>query len=110
MLPEEPTNRRRFPKVLEALVASRIEARTYRNKASAARALGISHPRLASLLSGSVIAGSKTVAQICSKLDKMSASKLLQAYLLDERDTVIRTAKKTGKPKWDIHVSVELAK
>lgn len=99
-----------MPSVLDALVRALVEEGFYPNVAAAAVGLGLGHPRLSRLIKGTDIAGSKTIGQLCSKLNPMAAAELLQAYLLDERDTVIRTAKETGSPKWDHLVSVELAK
>jgi hypothetical protein len=67
---------------------------------SVAAVLGIDKTRLSRLMSGGVTAGSRTVAQICSRVGRSDATRLLKAYLLDEADTVIRLAKQRGRPKW----------
>lgn len=99
-----------MPLVIDALVRALVEEGVYPNVAAAAVGFGLKHPRLSRLIKGTDIAGSRTVGRLCSKLNPRAAAELMQAYLLDERDTVIRTAKETGRPKWDNLVSVELAK
>jgi plasmid maintenance system antidote protein VapI len=99
----------RFAKTLGAVCEALIERGVHPNKASVAKALGVDHPRLSKLLDGSVAVGAKTVAQLCSGLDRNAATDLLEAYLLDERDAVTRSARKKGRPIWgkDTLVKVE---
>jgi len=97
----QPRNDRHFPKALAAVVQSLIDEGTYPNKAAAAIGLGIGHPRLSRLLTGSTLAGSKTVSTVCSRISRAAASDLLRAYLQDEADTVIRAVRKSGTPpRW----------
>lgn len=102
----------RLPPVLEAIVADLIERRVYTNRASLAVRLEIKPAQLSRLLKGATKAGPKMLARLCSILDQRAASELLQAYLLDERDSVTRSAKEKGKPIWgkDTLVTVERTK
>jgi transcriptional regulator with XRE-family HTH domain len=99
----------RLPPVLEAIVADLIERRVHTNRASLAVRLEIKPAQLSRLLKGATKAGPKMLAKLCSILDQREASELLQAYLLDERDAVTRSARKKGRPIWgkDTLVTVE---
>lgn len=100
----------RFPGALNAVVISLIERGTYKNKASVAVGLGVDKPRLTKLLNGTITAGSKTVAQLCSSLDRAEAADLLCAYLLDEVDTVTRLASEINALTWEKHALVVVGK
>ena len=80
------------------MVQSLIDEGTYPNKAAAAIGLGIGHPRLSRLLTGSTLAGSKTVSTVCSRISRAAASGLLRAYLQDEADTVVQAVRRSGTP------------
>ena len=90
----------RFSRALNAVVISLIERGAYKNKASVAAGLGVVKQRLTKLLNGTITAGSKTVAQLCSSLERAEAADLLSAYLLDEVETVTRRAEKTKTLTW----------
>jgi hypothetical protein len=98
MSQRQPRIDRRFPEALAAVVQSLIDDGAYPNKAATAIGLGIGHPRLSRLLTGTTLAGTKTVSTICSKINRAAASDLLLAYLQDEADTVIRAVRKSVTP------------
>ena len=103
-----PSHASRFPGALEIAVLQLIKSGKCENFADAALFFDLGHPRLSRLLNGSAIAGSKTLARICSKLDRDLASDLLQAYLLDEADTVVRSARRSANVSWGPDTLVEV--
>jgi|ERR1035438_3719352 hypothetical protein len=100
----------RFALALNALVRGVIDRGEHATVTSVAISLGIDKTRLSRLLSGGFIAGSKTVAQLCSRVSQTEAAILLEAYLLDEVDTVTRLAKRRGRPKWENETLVTVCK
>lgn len=99
-MPSKKGSETRFTQALRALVADQLEKGYYANSASFAKDLRIGKPRLSRLLSGKDVPGTKTVAWICSKLDRPDAANLLQAFLLDEVETVTRLSAIKVKPSW----------
>lgn len=79
-----------------------------KNKASVAREVGLDKSRLSRLLAGKDVAGSKTVAHICSRLDRSAAADLLHAYLCDEAETVRRLAARKRGLTWSGELLVEV--
>ena len=108
MHPKKPSVTR-FARTLAELVPVLVDRSESASMTSVAADLGIDKTRLSRLLSGGVTAGSKTVAQICSRIGRSEAARLLEAYLLDEADTVIRLAKQRGRPKWGSEALVVVA-
>ncbi len=98
-VPKE-VKKRHFQTVLEELVREVMEQESYRNRGEAADHLGIAHPRLIRLLNGKNVAGARTVAMICSNLQRREASRLLEAYLLDEIETVTSLVLDKGGKGW----------
>jgi hypothetical protein len=67
-----------------------------RNQAAIAKSLGLDPPRLSRILANQIPVGARTVAIICSRLDRVSAASVLQAYLTDEIRKVRRVQKELG--------------
>jgi hypothetical protein len=95
-----PEVKKRFPAALGDLFNRLLKSGKYRDRRAAAVYLGITHPRLIRLLNGKNVAGARTVATICSQLGRQEATLLLEAYLLDEIETVIAVAKSKGETEW----------
>ena len=73
-----------FTRVLREICTRRATKGRLPNQAAAAKDLGLDPPRLSRILKSSMPIGARTVAIICSRLDRESAASLLQAYLTDE--------------------------
>jgi hypothetical protein len=106
-----PEVKKRFPAALDDLVQSLVDRGAFYDRGSVADFLGIKHPRLKRLLNGKNVAGARTVAKICSHLERRDASRLLEAYLRDEIELVTKLAKEQGADEWgsDKLVLVEMA-
>ena len=96
---------RLFPMALKTLVSKIQTVSPSTTKDTIAAQLGIKAPRLSALMHGPVIAGSKTVACICEKLDRHEAGILMEAYFRDEIATVSRLAAKNA---WGTDTLVEV--
>jgi len=95
------TNHKRlFPRILNKLVEEWISDGRGKDRSAVADTLGIQLPRLIRLSNGTNIAGAKTVARICSHLERADASRLLEAYLKDEIASVTNLAGSKARGKW----------
>jgi hypothetical protein len=95
LLPENP-KKTIFSQVLGEICVRLVAEGWRTNQGAVAVALGLGPPRLSRILSNRIPVGARTVAIVCSNLDRASAASLMQAYLTDEIDKVREVQRELG--------------